>query len=65
MVGVRWRYSNYTTAEGLRVPVWSRCPELWQKAIDHWLRGQPNDGDVFIHRDYHPVNVLWRSKGNR
>jgi aminoglycoside phosphotransferase (APT) family kinase protein len=46
-----------------RPPLWTSRPELWQRAIEV-LDGSATVGERrFIHRDYHPGNVLWhRSK---
>ncbi|MEK3786708.1 aminoglycoside phosphotransferase family protein [Paenibacillus sp. FSL K6-1230] len=54
-----WSYSRYTPAAELRVPSWSREPEAWQFIIDHVQQGSPAYQPVFIHRDYHPGNLLW------
>jgi aminoglycoside phosphotransferase (APT) family kinase protein len=53
-------YSHY----GLqmhRPPMWASRPEVWLRAIE-LLEGPRPEGDrLFIHRDYHPGNVLWRA----
>lgn len=43
-----------------RPPVWASRPDVWQRAISV-LEGRPPPSDerAFIHRDYHPGNVLW------
>jgi Ser/Thr protein kinase RdoA (MazF antagonist) len=40
-------------------PPLTKQPELWEKAIDLWRRALPRYRPTFIHRDYHPGNVLW------
>lgn len=42
-----------------RAPSWSRRPEVWEQAFA--LLDAPPTGAApcFIHRDYHPGNVLW------
>jgi aminoglycoside phosphotransferase (APT) family kinase protein len=43
-------------------PHWARWPAVWLRAVE-WFHGPiPNDAGpgVFIHRDFHPGNVLWR-----
>ena len=57
---LRWRYRTWTTHAQLNVPDWSRRVALWQRAIDVFRRGAPNAASAFLHRDFHPVNVLWR-----
>jgi aminoglycoside phosphotransferase (APT) family kinase protein len=40
-------------------PAWSAHPDAW-KHLDSLVRGsRPPSNDVFIHRDYHPANILW------
>ena len=34
-------------------------PARWERAIEFWLKAEPESRAVFIHRDYHPTNVLW------
>jgi aminoglycoside phosphotransferase (APT) family kinase protein len=43
-----------------RPPVWASRPDIWERAIS-LLEGSPPSDDArgFIHRDYHPGNVLW------
>jgi aminoglycoside phosphotransferase (APT) family kinase protein len=43
-----------------RPPVWASRPDVWKRAIEA-LEGDRPRGDerLFIHRDYHPGNVLW------
>jgi aminoglycoside phosphotransferase (APT) family kinase protein len=60
-----------TTADGVQeftpyqptswaAPGWIRNKRLWNRAVEI-LHGPRLDSDrVFIHRDYHPGNVLWR-----
>jgi Ser/Thr protein kinase RdoA (MazF antagonist) len=33
---------------------------LWQRAIDIWHHRMPEVRSGFLHRDFHPGNVLWR-----
>lgn len=40
-------------------PAWSKYPQAWQRAIELFEGPQPDVPQVFIHRDYHPGNVLW------
>ena len=40
-------------------PAWSRHPEAWNLALELWEAGPPPHDRVFLHRDYHPGNVLW------
>jgi aminoglycoside phosphotransferase (APT) family kinase protein len=40
-------------------PAWMRYPHLWERAVDVFQRSPMDPDRVFIHRDYHPGNVLW------
>jgi aminoglycoside phosphotransferase (APT) family kinase protein len=57
--GFRWKYRRYNDGERLAVPLWSRQPDAWEKAIET-VEGPPRSyRESFVHRDYHPGNVLW------
>jgi aminoglycoside phosphotransferase (APT) family kinase protein len=59
--GFRWKYRRYNDAQALSVPGWSKQPEAWKKAIDI-VQGTPRPyPECFVHRDYHPSNVLWQN----
>ena len=57
--GLRWTYFSWTEKKALRPPPWSKHPALWERAIEIGLGRPPAYEPVFIHRDYHPVNLLW------
>ncbi len=38
-------------------------PGLWAAAIDRWVNDMPAYRPTFVHRDFHPGNVLWRRDG--
>ena len=40
-------------------PAWSRHPEAWEQALTTFYGPRPAADDVFLHRDFHPGNVLW------
>jgi aminoglycoside phosphotransferase (APT) family kinase protein len=40
------------------LPAWTRKPAVWERALE--LLRTPPSGRVFLHRDFHPGNVLWR-----
>lgn len=40
-------------------PSWSRSPGAWVSALDCYHGPQPTGDRVFVHRDFHPGNVLW------
>jgi aminoglycoside phosphotransferase (APT) family kinase protein len=43
-------------------PGWARWPAIWTRAIELFHQPSPDAAGpgVFIHRDFHPGNVLWR-----
>lgn len=43
-----------------RPPSNAERPELWERALEVRAGGAPKYRPVFIHRDFHPGNVLWR-----
>lgn len=60
--GFGWNYASGLKVEDLRVPTWSRNPKLWERAIEIAQQKPPDEAPVFIHRDFHPVNVLWQNE---
>ena len=40
-------------------PAWSAHPEAWLTAYELWDGPAPASERVFLHRDFHPGNVLW------
>ncbi len=58
-IGLR-RYRPYSDPRMLDVPVWSKEPRAWRAVLDLAQSPQPRTRPRFIHRDYHPGNVLWR-----
>ncbi|MCK9485191.1 MAG: aminoglycoside phosphotransferase family protein [Dehalococcoidia bacterium] len=40
-------------------PSWSRKPDLWRAAARIVTQPWPQVRPTFIHRDYHPGNILW------
>ena len=55
-----WHFVSWASKDALRVPGWTSIPHVWERAIDLAQRPAPYSRSVFIHRDYHPTNVLWR-----
>jgi aminoglycoside phosphotransferase (APT) family kinase protein len=54
-----WHYGSWVKAEVLRPPAWTTKPAMWERAIEIFSTDKPEVQPVFIHRDYHPTNVLW------
>jgi aminoglycoside phosphotransferase (APT) family kinase protein len=55
-----WAYFTYGDISAVTVPQWSYQPDLWEKALQIAKQPLPNVPQRFIHRDYHPFNVLWQ-----
>jgi aminoglycoside phosphotransferase (APT) family kinase protein len=55
-----WRYAPYNDVTRLEVPLWSSYRDLWERAIEIVNGPWPEAPTCFIHRDYHPANVLWQ-----
>jgi aminoglycoside phosphotransferase (APT) family kinase protein len=45
--------------ESARVPAWAAHAEVWSRAIELVRGPMPEYERVFLHRDFHPGNVLW------
>ncbi len=59
--GFGWKYRRYNDGVSLAVPRWSTEGEAWAKAIEI-VEGPPRSySECFVHRDYHPSNVLWQN----
>ena len=54
-----WHYRSWVDKTALAVPVWTTIPHVWERAIHLVDAPPPPFQPVFIHRDYHPMNVLW------
>ena len=57
--GFRWKYRRYNDGDSLSVPRWSQQAEAWKRAIEVVAAPAPSYRECFVHRDYHPSNVLW------
>lgn len=54
-----WKYAPYTKREDVRMPEWTNKLDVWQVAFEQLQGTQPTFCEKFIHRDFHPANVLW------
>lgn len=56
-------YQAWTSPERVGPPGDTRRPELWRRAVDVIRREPPDHRACFLHRDYHPGNVLFSGDG--
>ncbi|MFJ6050742.1 phosphotransferase family protein [Streptomyces sp. NPDC092307] len=56
-------YQAWTSAEQVRPPVDTERPELWRRAVDVIRHDPPDHEGRFLHRDFHPGNVLFTGTG--
>jgi aminoglycoside phosphotransferase (APT) family kinase protein len=52
-------YFPWFTGTTVGPPRTARWPRLWEVAIGLWHDAAPEFRPTFIHRDFHPGNVLW------
>jgi aminoglycoside phosphotransferase (APT) family kinase protein len=55
-----WEYFAWGELKGQSAPAWTTKPENWQRAIAIAEGPEPAYRERFLHRDYHPMNVLWQ-----
>jgi len=53
-------YQSWAPPAKRVVPPWSRRPGLWRQAFSVLEQAPPVHAGVFLHRDFHLGNVLWR-----
>ncbi|MGI2328583.1 phosphotransferase family protein [Planococcus sp. YIM B11945] len=56
--GFPFDYFSYNEP-AMEKPLWSKRPEEWMRAFYIIAGPRPPAPACFIHRDYHPANVLW------
>ncbi|MFJ4409022.1 phosphotransferase family protein [Streptomyces sp. NPDC088910] len=57
-------YQAWTSPERVSPPEDTERPELWQRAVDVIRREPPDYRACFLHRDFHPGNVLFMGDGD-
>jgi aminoglycoside phosphotransferase (APT) family kinase protein len=55
------RYRHWFDIDRLAIPKWTQRPATWAELIDAVGGREPNAEQVFLHRDYHPGNLLWEN----
>jgi aminoglycoside phosphotransferase (APT) family kinase protein len=59
--GFRWKYRRYNDGQALAAPGWSKQQNAWKKAIEIVEGPTRPYSECFVHRDFHPSNVLWQN----
>ncbi len=57
---ITWKYERYNADQTLFVPSWVADPAVWSDAFAIAAAVPPDTVTGFIHRDYHPGNLLWQ-----
>jgi len=53
---------RHWVSESLERPAWWSDAGVWSAAVEIFRGPAPQEPLAFIHRDYHPGNVLWKGK---
>ncbi|MCD9145992.1 phosphotransferase family protein [Streptomyces albireticuli] len=56
-------YQAWTSPERVRLPENAKQPEVWQRAVEVIRQPPPAYRPCFLHRDFHPGNVLFAGEG--
>ncbi|MDQ0429886.1 aminoglycoside phosphotransferase (APT) family kinase protein [Planomicrobium stackebrandtii] len=59
--GFPYEYFSYNNAFLLEKPTWSKVQNDWMRAFYIVAGSRPEAPECFIHRDFHPANVLWEN----
>lgn len=60
--GFNWNYYMYQDLTTFTVPSWTSIPNVWERIITYAKQSPPAYQACFIHRDYHPTNVLFNGE---
>jgi aminoglycoside phosphotransferase (APT) family kinase protein len=52
-------YHPWFNVDRVAVPKWTKRPKTWTALVDALGDGEPRATQAFLHRDYHPGNLLW------
>jgi len=56
-------YGQWGVDDSLELPSWwTGSPSVWSKAAEVFRGPAPDERHLFIHRDFHPGNVLWKGR---
>ena len=54
-------YAPYPQAS-YQPPAWAHRPRMWERAVEICHQPTPAGPHAFVHRDFHPGNVLWQRR---
>nr|WP_234386285.1 alpha/beta fold hydrolase [Streptomyces sp. ERV7] len=57
-------YEAWTSPDRVRVPADTARPDVWRRAVDVIRQPPPPYEGCFLHRDFHPGNVLFSGAGD-
>lgn len=57
-----YEYAPWYTGAITDAPQGATDPPLWRRALEIWHSQLPHGQHGFLHRDFHPGNVLWRRR---
>lgn len=57
--GLAHHFFPWCRATSTVPPKHCRRPDVWRRALELWRSGEPEYEACFVHRDFHPGNVLW------
>ena len=55
-------YGLWAADDPLPLPQWWTKPEVWRAAVEVFRGPAPDEPVTFIHRDFHPGNILWKGR---
>lgn len=56
-----WQYKHWYDPNQLKKPDWTKVPVSFEQLIQYLKKPAPKMPTVFLHRDYHPANLLWQN----
>lgn len=56
---IAWEYSPWFNVEEMSVPAWAMDPGPWRALFSRVRAGAPETRRGFLHRDFHPGNILF------
>lgn len=64
--GFAWLYGSWVAPQNVTVPAWAADVALWEAAVEahrNWRPERDAGDSAFLHRDFHPLNLLFAGSG--